>query len=707
MVNTGLAADLSVLYRDSINGTLIDGVPVYHHETLSIELAPLMETMVSAPDQIMLAIGSLRSFTRALDRMMAAANDLVETAEEVGYDRIKITNKIRAWDRQLGSIYGDFAKARSRMYTAAKAARIPTKRFSKSRPKKSMKGMGLPALATSADRIAQRMVGDIQKTGNQAAFLLRNLDKLEKKWVKRPPRQDSNAFHNDAGAVIGEFLILRDMVGGSIFAAMNGIVKRLDAMSKLGGVDKWGNPPRPVRVPTPAEVADRAARMGVRTREVTKMVRQEAPPKERPEPKPKPRAKPHPGYDERYPKGWTPGAESSRQMPTFMWKGGEYSLTPVLPQVFLAQMPEEMRDAHAAWATKAGQRKARAAWARMESVMGGHIPGADAVFEEIVALEHNRAAGQYALDNGQTMRPVYRSVKFLDNMGLNESQENIVYSKEYRGIGKFRIRRAMKKTSPMLRSGGKKKEIFVTEFQASSGKWEPQPQRSHSFRDAKLAISDLVSAVRHGDRSKVEERLDEATTVRGKGKEHGTPFQIPTPGEFDKYRSLHLGEHFSRIYGKKVASFAAKMHKKYERDFPGIKIKGDDRVRPIKSGISKKYGPEFGVSVHFPAKLGKQKDASRIGREIAKAIKSKLGGRVFRGDFRVITLGTDRLAPVDGWVYTLRYYPHADKMKDDPAFAESVDADVDDSHLMEAASQSLTKMLPWADDPEFGGANAI
>lgn len=158
------------------------------------------------------------------------------------------------------------------------------------------------------------------------------------------------------------------------------------------------------------------------------------------------------------------------------------------------------------------------------------------------------------------------------------------------------------------------------------------------------------------------------------------------------------------MYGRKVDAFVQEMQRKYVRKFPGLTIKASSSSYRV----SEKYGPEFRISIWVPAKTGTKKDAPRIAVELSKAIKAKVGGRAFKGRYQETTLGDDALAPVNGWSYTVRYYPHADKMKDDPAFESVEDAEnVDDPYLTEAASQSLTKMLPWADDPEFGGANAI
>lgn len=367
-------------------------------ESLENELAPLMEVMVSAPDQLMLAIGPLRSFTRALDRMMVAGNDLVETAERAGYDRIEIANSIRGWNRQLGGVYGDFAKARVFMYNAAKAASIPTKRFSKKHPKKKLSGMPLLALTNDVDRVARNLSGGIKKTGNQAAFLLRNLDRLDKKWSKKTPDTNNEAFRGDAAAVINEFLTLRDMVGGSIFASMNGIVRRLDAMSVLQGGDRFGNPPRPVKVPSPAEVD----RLQPRGRDIPKKV-----PTER-APKPKEMPKPKAAKGGMYPSGFSPGSSSSKKMPTVMIGGKEVLLT---RRMISKQMTPEQRLSHAAWAKTP---------AALEAEMGQRIPGTDTMFEEILSMEHRRAAGEYALNDGQTARPTPSDVHFLKEMGALE-----------------------------------------------------------------------------------------------------------------------------------------------------------------------------------------------------------------------------------------------------------------------------------------------
>jgi len=64
----------------------------------------------------------------------------------------------------------------------------------------------------------------------------------------------------------------------------------------------------------------------------------------------------------------------------------------------------------------------------VEGVMDNRIPGADSMFEEIVSLEHRRAAGEYALDNGQTARPTPSNVRFLKEMGaLEEAYSGTVY----------------------------------------------------------------------------------------------------------------------------------------------------------------------------------------------------------------------------------------------------------------------------------------
>jgi len=110
----------------------------------------------------------------------------------------------------------------------------------------------------------------------------------------------------------------------------------------------------------------------------------------------------------------------------------------------------------------------------------------------------------------ELMETLYPDEEALDEW-LYEEEDDIVFSKNYKGIGKFRIRRAMKKAGRMLRAGGGMKEVFIAEFQESNGKWEPQPQRSYALRDAKRAISELVSAVRRGDdtaRHRVESEDD-------------------------------------------------------------------------------------------------------------------------------------------------------------------------------------------------------
>jgi hypothetical protein len=370
-------------------------------ESLAEELMPLFEMMVSAPDQLMLAIGPLRSFTRSLDRMMSAGQDLVETAERAGYDRIEIGNAIRAWNRQLGGIYGDFAKAREHFYRAAKASSIPTKRFARRKPKKNLKGMQLPALANDADRIAKALPGFIKKAGNQAAFLLKNLDRLEKKWAKKTPASDQKTFREDAGAVISEFLDLRDLVGGSLFAAMNGIVRRLDAMAELQGGDRFGNPPRPLKVPSPAEV-DRRQPKG---REIIKYVPTEKAPA---------------------PKEMKVSTSKTKTGVEMMTIGGKTYVKQRKPMSAYKGKgaPSSWGEAGAAWE-----------WVLLpegegltEDEMSKHIPGADELFEGIVSMEHRRMAGEYALEDGRTARPLPGEVHMLNELGhLEEAYVGTVY----------------------------------------------------------------------------------------------------------------------------------------------------------------------------------------------------------------------------------------------------------------------------------------
>lgn len=362
------------------------GLRLSMREDLASLLLPLMETMVSAPDQFMLAAGPLRSFTRSLDRMMVAANDIVETAEKSGYDRIEIGNTVRAWSRQLGTMYGDFAQARERMYFAAKASSIPTKRFSKTRPKKDFLKMRVPALANDTDRIARGLPGNLKKAGNKAVFLLKNLDRLSVKWVKKTPESDQEAFREDAGAILAEFCDLRDLVGGYLFGAMTGIVQRLDAISILHQNDRFGEPPRTLKVPSPSDVMGRAQRDSVETEKQVSVER----------------VKPN----EDVPEG-IPGRKSS----------GIETVT-VGGKTYIKQ--RKPLSAYKGYKSGEGS-KWQSSWSDEEVVMGLHIPGADPLFEEIVTLEHRRAAGEYVLDNGKTVRPTEFAVRFLRDMGFTET----------------------------------------------------------------------------------------------------------------------------------------------------------------------------------------------------------------------------------------------------------------------------------------------
>lgn len=149
----------------------------------------------------------------------------------------------------------------------------------------------------------------------------------------------------------------------------------------------------------------------------------------------------------------------------------------------------------------------------------------------------------------------------------------------------------------------------------------------------------------------------------------GKGFHLPTPAELERYKPMHLGQHFDRIYGQKVAAFAAEMQKKYEKQYPRIVIRGWDKTHATKmSDFSKKHGPEFKVSVRVSDADGDKTTAPKIAKEIARALTAKMGGKAFKGRYQTTYLGSGGLAPVDGWMYTIRYYPHADKMKDDPAF---------------------------------------
>jgi len=173
-----------------------------------------------------------------------------------------------------------------------------------------------------------------------------------------------------------------------------------------------------------------------------------------------------------------------------------------------------------------------------------------------------------------------------------------------------------------------------------------------------------------------ESELEESVYIVGKpyrtsatGEKYGSGFHVPSPEEFKRYSKMHLAKHFERIYGSRIIAIASELDKKFKQKYPKISIRATGHT--FGQDVSKKLGPQFQVSIFMDADDGKSKDVPKIAKDVAKTLRTKIGGKAFKGRFTTEYYGTGGLAPLKGWLYTMRYYPHADKMEGDPAF-ESV-----------------------------------
>jgi len=179
------------------------------------------------------AEASLRRMVRSMDRVLSAAEAIAEAGESSGWDRMAITNAIRSWNGQLGKIYSDFTIVRTRMYSIAKGYGVSTRRSGGTRKGgKNAYQMSESELEKDLQRLVKALRPALRGVAESGARLLHRIDMVSKK---------PSIGLTNADALTTEFLDFRDAVGGKMFGMISGIVKRLDARSRIARRSSMAN----------------------------------------------------------------------------------------------------------------------------------------------------------------------------------------------------------------------------------------------------------------------------------------------------------------------------------------------------------------------------------------------------------------------------------------------------------------------------------
>jgi len=180
-------------------------------------------------DTMGLMIPNLRTFVRSLDSVIDAASGIIVAGQRSNFDIIEVYNALQHWKGPLGKNYAAFAETRKAMYEIAKDYGISTKAPKRAKSSRDTKGMSAQQLEAGMDQIAKRMIPRIKIMAEDAATLLHFAEGITK---------FGSADVNVLSDMVKKFVELRDEVGLNMFAAFNGIAKRMRQRTALGSGTK-------------------------------------------------------------------------------------------------------------------------------------------------------------------------------------------------------------------------------------------------------------------------------------------------------------------------------------------------------------------------------------------------------------------------------------------------------------------------------------
>jgi len=184
-------------------------------------------------DDTRLMLPSLETFVRSMDKIMDSANKIKTAAEKSDYGVLAMANAIRAHERQMGLLYGNFTKSRSMFEKIAKKVDIPLRGAKGASRKGSVKvdpkGMTPDQLEADITRLYNGLQGVINGTANDGAFFLKEIRKLA---AKKAPAYDT--VRGEVAALVQDFLKFRGGVY-KFFGMLEGIVKRMNIRAKAVG----------------------------------------------------------------------------------------------------------------------------------------------------------------------------------------------------------------------------------------------------------------------------------------------------------------------------------------------------------------------------------------------------------------------------------------------------------------------------------------
>jgi hypothetical protein len=224
-------------------------------EAASILRLPLLaeDAQGAVAKQLDGVVDPTRKFILKLDRLEQAASDLLGAAKDAEKERrgsgveramrrTDLSGPMRSWEKELKGLYGLFAQGRNQMMAIASGAKIPTKRFSKKKPrKKGPQKLSSTKAIRELRTIAANMGKAIRDVGEKGSFSIRKAEEIAKKL--RDGKLSGDKLRDELHAWVQLHLDFRDRVSAVLYGMAGGITKRINAIrASLRGLNEEFEP---------------------------------------------------------------------------------------------------------------------------------------------------------------------------------------------------------------------------------------------------------------------------------------------------------------------------------------------------------------------------------------------------------------------------------------------------------------------------------